>query len=209
MQPLRRSLAVTAGLVALAACGDTARQPLAPPGLGPRLTVTSSIVVCPDTISVGQSAQCVAYFYDENNNLVSNATPTWSTTTSSVDAVSSSGVVTGVSVGNGNVKATYSGVTGTKNLYVKPGLSVSIVGPSLVPRWVTCTWSSSVSGGTAPYTYQWSDARGTGNLPDNGTSYSVDMISASDILYLTVTDANGVQQSVSKNVTTSLSAPPC
>ena len=205
----RSKIAIAAGLVAIAACAESARQPLAPPGLGPRLTVTSSVVVCPDTISVGQSAQCVAYFYDENNNLVSPVTPTWSTTTPTVDSVSASGVVKGISVGNGNVKATYAGVTGTKTLYVKPGLSVSIVGPSLVPRWVTCTWSSSVSGGTAPYTYHWSDQHLTGNPPDNDTEFSVDMISATNILYLTVTDANGVQKSVSKNITTSLSAPPC
>lgn len=207
MPLLRRSLVLATALLAFAACGDVARQPLTPQG--PRLTVTSATVTCPDTISVGQSSPCVAYFYDENHNLVSNATPSWSTLTPTINSVSSTGVVTGVAVGSGNVRATYSGVTGSTGVYVKPGLSVSIVGPTLVPRWVTCTWSSSVSGGTAPYSYQWSDARGTGSIYDTGTSYDVDMISATDDIYLTVTDANGVQQGASKHVTTSLSAPPC
>src|SRR5213082_1118731 len=78
MHVLRRSLALTAGLLAFAACSDAVRQPLSPDGHDPRMTITTSTVVCPDTVSVGQTAQCVAYFYDENHNLVSNATPTWS-----------------------------------------------------------------------------------------------------------------------------------
>jgi hypothetical protein len=86
---------------------------------------------------------------------------------------------------------------------------VSIVGASLAPRWVTCTYTRSVSGGTAPYTYQWSDENGTGSPYDTGTTYDVDMISVADDIYLTVTDHNGVQKTVSKHVTTSLSAPPC
>jgi len=208
MHMLRRSFVLAAGLLAFAACSDVERQPLAPPG-PPRLTVTSSTVTCPDTISVGQSAQCVAYFYDENHNLVSNTTPTWSTSPSTTASVNSSGLITGLAVGSVTVSATYAGVTGNKGVYVKPGLTVSIVGPSLVPRWVTCRWTSSVSGGTAPYSYQWSDEHGTGSDEDTGESYYVDMISASDDLYLTITDANGVQKSVSKHVTTSLSAPAC
>jgi hypothetical protein len=205
MRTLYRLLVVGGTLAAAACSADkiAGRQPV-----GPHFTITTSTVTCPDTISAGQSAQCVAYFYDQNNNLVST-TPTWSTTTPTLVSVNSSGVITGLAVGNAVVQATASGVTGSKTVYVKPGLNVSILGPTLARRWTTCTWTRSVSGGTAPYTYQWSDARGTGSIYDTGTSYQVDMISASDDIYLTVTDANGVQASASKHVNTSNTAPLC
>src|SRR5690349_14081565 len=114
MKVLRRSIALAAGLLAFVACSDTVRQPLSPEGHGPNFTFTSSTVVVPDTISVGQSAQCVAYFYDQNNNLVSPVTPTWGTTTSTLISVNASGVATGLAVGSAVVQASYGGVTGNK-----------------------------------------------------------------------------------------------
>jgi hypothetical protein len=198
------ALACTAAAAACSADTITGRHPV-----GPNFTITTGSTTCPDTVSVGQTAQCVAYFYDENHNLVSNTTPTWSSTNTSILTVNSSGQVTGVAVGSASAQATYAGVTGSKSVYVKRGLTVTILGPTLAPRWVTCSWTSAVSGGTAPYSYQWSDAHGTGSQADTNESYYVDMISASDDIYLTVTDANGVQKSASKHVNTSLSAPPC
>jgi|GEM_PF-4332415 len=209
MHVVQRSLILAAGLLAFAACGDTVRQPLSPDGHGPRMTITTSSVTCPDTISVGQTAQCVAYFYDENHNLVSNVTPTWSSTNTSILTANSSGQATGVAVGSASVQATSAGVTGSKSVYVKPGLTVGITGTTLARRWTTCTWYKSASGGTAPYTYYWWDEHGTGSVNNTGTSYQVDMISASDDIYLTVTDANGVQATATKHVNTSSTAPLC
>jgi hypothetical protein len=152
----------------------------------------------------------VAYFYDQNNNLVSPVTPTWSTTTPTLDSVSTTGVVRGLGVGTAVVQATSAGVTGSKNVYVKAGLTLSILGPSQARRWSTCTYTRSVSGGTAPYTYEWSSEAGGGGAIDNGTTYDVDLISAGgDDISLTVTDANGWQRSATKHVSVSLSYPPC
>jgi hypothetical protein len=211
MHELRRALPFAGGLLAFAAfiaCGDAGRQPLSPDGHGPRMTITTSTVTCPDTISQGQSAQCVAYFYDENHNLVTT-TATWGTNTPALDSVSTTGVVRGLGVGLAEVHATAAGVTGSKNVYVKAGLTLSINGPTLARRWTTCTYTRSVSGGAAPYTYEWSDEAGGGSPINTGTSYSVDMISAGDDIYLTVTDANGWQRSATKHVTVTLSAPVC
>ncbi|HEU4561700.1 MAG TPA: hypothetical protein VFS20_28000, partial [Longimicrobium sp.] len=172
------------------------------------LVVTSGTVTCPDTISVGQTAQCVAYFYDHNNNLISPVTPTWGTTTATLISVNSSGQATGQAVGNATVQATYSGVTGSKNVYVKPGLTVTISPPSTVRRFTSCTWYKSVSGGTAPYTYYW-EIDGGAATTNTGATFTADVISAAADIYLTVTDANGVQKTVSKHITTSTSAPLC
>ena len=212
MLELRRALPFAAGLLAFAAfiaCGDAGRQPLSPDGRGPRMTITTSTVTCPDTISQGQSAQCVAYFYDENHNLVTT-TPTWGTNTATLDSVSATGVVKGLAVGLAEVHATAAGVTGSKNVYVKAGLTISIQGPSQARRWSTCTYTRSVSGGTSPYTYEWSSEAGGGSPIDNGISYDVDLISAGgDDIHLTVTDANGWSRSATKHTSVSLSYPAC
>ena len=206
MRTSHRLFAIAAALAAAACSADVGgvRQPV-----GPHFTITTSTVTCPDTISQGQSAQCVAYFYDENHNLVSPVTPTWGTNTPTLDSVSTTGVIKGMAVGLAEVHATSAGVTGSKNVYVKSGLTVSISGPTLARRWTTCTWYRSVSGGTAPYTYQWSDEHGTGSPIDTGISYDVDMISVSDDIYLIVTDANGWTRFATKHVNTSSTAPLC
>lgn len=193
-------------LAATTACSDLNDALLSPNGASPRLTVTTVSVVCPDTIKVGQSAQCVHYAYDQNNNLVSGTTATWSRTTPTLISVSSSGVITGLAVGNATVQATTGGVTGSRNVYVKPGLSISINGPSPVRRWQTCTWRAAVSNGTSPYTYTWSvdDGDGSGNGYE-WTGYSIS--SGGLTLYVTVTDANGVTKTVSRFISVSTSAP--
>lgn len=202
---LRTLLLATAAVAAACTPDSAARDPLTP--TPPRMVVTSGTVTCPDTISVGQTVQCVAYFYDHNNNLIASATPTWSTTTGTLVSVSGSGQATGLAVGSATVQASYGGVTGNKNVYVKPGLTVTISPPSTVRRFTSCTWYKSVSGGTAPYTYYWEIDGGSGT--STGATFTADVISASADIYLTVTDANGVQKTVTKHINTSTSAPLC
>jgi hypothetical protein len=201
----RTLLAVGTLLAAACAADGSARDPLSP--THPRMVVTSSSVTCPDTISVGQTAQCVAYFYDENHNLIGSATPTWGTTTASLVSVSAAGQATGLAIGSAVVQASYGGVTGSKNVYVKAGLTVTISPPSTVRRFTSCTWYKSVSGGTAPYTYSWEIEGGSGT--STSSSFTAEVLSAAADIYLTVTDANGVQKTVTKHITTSTSAPLC
>jgi hypothetical protein len=198
---MRRISLLLAAAAVLGACAESGDRLLSPQG--PRLTITTVPVTCPDTISVGQTANCQAYAYDENNNLVSTATFTWGTTTSTLITVGTSTTgtnpITGKAVGNAVVQATAGGVTTNRSVYVKPGLSVSINGRTLVKRFYdVCGWVAVVSGGTAPYTYAWDPQGGDGTVSANHFDGSV--ISASMNLYVTVTDANGVQKTVSKTV---------
>lgn len=196
-------------LLATAACGDLDNALLSVDGVSPNLTITTVSVTCPDTIKVGQTAQCIHYAYDQNNNLVSGTTATWGTTTPSLISVSSTGSITGLAVGNAVVQATSGGVTGSRGVYVKPGLSISLAdGPGQVRRYDTCTWRASVSNGTWPYTYDWSatSASGTSYLYEwTGSTIS----SVGFTLTVEVTDANGVKATQSRWITTSTSAPLC
>jgi hypothetical protein len=91
-------------------------------------------------------------------------------------------------------------------------LTASINGPGTVGNWSTCTFTSTVSGGTAPYTYSWSFVGATsGYLSFNGST-SGSSVSAtghytgpwggtgSVYLILNVTDANGLTASPSKRI---------
>jgi hypothetical protein len=207
MKKLHALLAAVAA-VALTGCGDTGKL-LSVGEVSPLLTITTVSVTCPDTISVGQTAQCIHYAYDQNNNLVGGSTATWGTSTPSLVSVSSSGNVTGLAVGSAVVQATSGGVTGSKNVYVKPGISISLAdGPGQVRRYDTCMWRAAVSGGTWPYSYSWSASSASGSsYLYEWTGYTISSVGFT--LQVTVTDANGVTATQSRYITTSTSAPYC
>jgi hypothetical protein len=193
MRTFHRALALSL-VIATGACGADimGRQPA-----GLRRTITSSTVTCPDTISVAQSAQCVAYFYDENHNLVSTS-PTWGTNTSSLLSVGSTGVITGVAVGSAEIHATAGSVTGSRNVYVKPGVSVYITGPGTLRKLDPCLWGAVPTGGTPPYTYTWSKTGGAGS--GSGDTFSGYLVSSQMNLTVTVTDANGLSKAVTRYI---------
>ncbi len=92
-----------------------------------------------------------------------------------------------------------SGSYGTKKrVYYKQNMSVYITGPSKGTNSGTYTWCASVSGGTAPYTYLWKYSYN--GAPYNYTWATTECKTAQlpldyDLfLKLTVTDANGQQQ---------------
>jgi hypothetical protein len=100
-------------------------------------------------------------------------------------------------------------------------LAASISGPASVGNYTTCTFTSSVSGGTAPYTYSWSFVGATsGYLSFNGSTSgsSVSVTghytgpwsgTGSVYLILNVTDANGLTASPSKRVNIPYTATSC
>jgi len=202
MRGLHCALTIVAAIGAAACTGDVAgRQPI-----GPHFTITTSTVTCPDTISVGQSAQCTAYFYDENHNLV-GTTPTWGTNTATLDSVSATGVVKGLAVGTAEVHATSAGVTGSKNVYVKAGISASIEGESPVRKFDPCVWQTNASGGTPPYSYSWQINGAAGSVTDN--VFEGYLVGSSAIYTVTITDANGVTKVISRTIIGNFSAPLC
>ncbi len=90
--------------------------------------------------------------------------------------------------------------------YQPPPLSVSIQGPARVKPNVYCTWSSSVAGGTPPYTYYWT--RGGVGV---GTESTVNVYTgtSSFVLRLDAGDQLGSQGFAQKSVTVTSSAPMC
>ena len=207
---LGKHLVAGALAVAVAGCGDIA-SPAARSPHAPRLTVgptVSVIVSCPSNLLDGQSGQCSAAGYDSNGQFT-GSTATWSTTTSSVLGVSSSGVATAVhlATGTGNVSATIGGVTGQTSITVtQSDLAISIGGPTSIRPNALCYWWANVTGGTAGYTYSWSQS------PGSATSTTSDFYaqgSSSFTVYLTVRDALGTWRSTSQPITVSSSARVC
>ena len=85
-----------------------------------------------------------------------------------------------------------------------PPMSASIAGPSEVkPNQSWCFWAANTSGGTPPYSYNWS-----GVLSGTGATVT-GAVNSSGRLYLLVTDSNGQQRSPSKYITSSWTAPDC
>lgn len=83
------------------------------------------------------------------------------------------------------------GATSKKNItitVVAPLAATVTANPQTGPSPLTVVYSSSVSGGLGPYTYEWKDS--TGNLLGTGSSYTVTYASPGDYdVSLTVTDS--------------------
>jgi hypothetical protein len=99
-------------------------------------------------------------------------------------------------------------------------LSASITGPGTVGNYTTCTFSASVSGGTAPYTYSWGiagasggylslNAYNTASVQATGYNYGSWGSTGSVYLYVTVTDANSLTSTPYKQVLIPYSSTSC
>src|SRR5262245_57511653 len=80
----------------------------------------ASVTVAPvnPTIAVGGTQQFTASAFDANNNPVTGATFTWSTSDPSIATVSATGLASGVAQGDATIKATASGIDGSTTLHV-------------------------------------------------------------------------------------------
>jgi hypothetical protein len=104
--------AVFGGLSNVAA---TSTQSITPPA-----PVVTSVTVSPPSASVapGGTAALEATVKDQNGNVMTGQTVTWSSNNTAAATVSSSGVVTGVAAGSATITATSSGKTGTSSISV-------------------------------------------------------------------------------------------
>jgi hypothetical protein len=90
--------------------------------------------------------------------------------------------------------------------------SVQLSGPSTVQAYQPCEWYAFVSGGTAPYTWSWSNSTGASGYSNPRTSTLESYVTSTSgtmTLSVTVTDALGRTGTASKYVTTSWAAGEC
>jgi uncharacterized protein YjdB len=98
---------------------------------GPVSTVT--ITPASGSVLQGRSLQLAATFQDAEGNSVTGGTVTWSSSSSSVAAVSSSGMVTGVAVGNASITAAANGKSKSAAIAVTGSSSGSTSDPTPAP----------------------------------------------------------------------------
>jgi hypothetical protein len=84
-----------------------------------------------------------------------------------------------------------------------PDFTVSVNGPDVVWTGHYASWSAAVSGGTPPYTYQWTGQNMGSSTQDNFSGY----VYYPFTIYLDVWDASGGHLAVTKSVTTCDSGP--
>src|SRR5947208_5728930 len=107
--------AVFGGLSNIAA-GSTSGSPPPPP-------VVTSVTVSPASasVAVGATATLQATVADQNGNVMTGQTVSWSTGDAAVATVNSSGVVSGVAAGSATISAASSGKSGTAAITVTAG----------------------------------------------------------------------------------------
>jgi len=86
--------------------------------LPPLVPTTVGVTIDSTSIEVGHTAQATAVVRDQNGNVMSGETVTWSSNTPSFASVSATGVITGVAAGTAVIKATDGSVSGTASVTV-------------------------------------------------------------------------------------------
>jgi uncharacterized protein YjdB len=105
------------GKTALAAVTVTALVQSPPP---PPTPVATTIAVSPlsGAVTVGGTQQFAATVKDQNGNVMSGLTISWSSSNSAVASVNASGLATGVSAGSATIKAAYGTLSASASLSV-------------------------------------------------------------------------------------------
>jgi hypothetical protein len=95
----------------------------------------STVTITPASGSViqGRTLQLAATFHDAEGNAVSGGTVTWSSSSRTIAAVSTSGMVTGVAVGNASITATANGKSKSAAIAVTGSTSGSTPAPPPPP----------------------------------------------------------------------------
>jgi uncharacterized protein YjdB len=108
--------------------------------------VVTTVTVAPTSASVvaGATTPLVATVKDQNGNVMTGQTVTWTTSNSAAATVNSAGLVTGVAAGSATITATSSGKTGTSAITVTAAI------PVVTTVTVAPTSASVVAGATTP-----------------------------------------------------------
>jgi hypothetical protein len=95
----------------------------------------------------------------------------------------------------------------TVSAYIAP-VTATIEGLTTVPRLALCTWTSTVNGGTPPFTYTWTPANQA--IPATGPVYKKSTPATGPLrITLSVRDVNGLTGGTSKNITLTPPAGAC
>lgn len=127
--------------------------------LPPPTPVVTTVTVLPSPASVvaGATVALTATVRDQQGNVMTGQTVTWSTNNTAAATVGSSGVVSGVAAGSATITATSSGKSGTSNVTV----TASPPPPPVVTTvTVAPTSASIVAGGTVSLTATVRDQQG-------------------------------------------------
>jgi hypothetical protein len=108
--------------------------------------VVTTVTVAPTSASVvaGATTPLVATVKDQNGNVMTGQTVTWTTSNGAAATVNAAGLVTGVAAGTATITATSSGKTGTS------AITVTAVTPVVTTVTVAPTSASVVAGSTTP-----------------------------------------------------------
>ena len=93
--------------------------PVAPPPPPPAVAVVQ-VTPASASMQVGQTRQLAATARDANGNPLTGRTITWESLSSAIADVSPTGMVSGVAVGNVQVRAISDGITGTSSVTILP-----------------------------------------------------------------------------------------
>lgn len=178
-----------------------------------RTTQVNSVTASPSSVSVGiaKIAQLSVRANDVLGNVVTGRPTTWSSANPAIATVSTIGLVTGVQVGTTAVSATIDGYSAASMVTVTatsaPPLGVVIGGPTNVVKGTSRTWTSTVSNGSAPYSYLWK--RNGAAVSTNYSYTGTTTVCGPFTLTLTVTDAQAHTTTASFDVDVSGGSPPC
>ena len=105
------------------------------------LVPVASVTVAPTTLSlvVGQTGPLTATLKDANGNVLTGRTVTWTSGTTGVATVSSSGVVTAVAAGTATITASSGGQQGTASVTVTNPAPVPVATVTLAPPTLSLT----------------------------------------------------------------------
>lgn len=109
---------VAVGAVAALSCSDRDSPPIS----GPEPPIVASLELSPssDSITVGDTLQLTATIRDASGNVLTGRSVIWSSSSTSVATVSSTGLVTGTTVGAATITATSEGKSATAEISVAP-----------------------------------------------------------------------------------------
>jgi uncharacterized protein YjdB len=123
---LLRAAAAASFVIVSASCGTDSTSPSA--------SVVASVIVTAsrNNADVGKSIQLSAIALDDHGLPVSGVTFVWSSSSTSIATVTSSGVVTGVALGTATITAAAGAVAGSIDIVIGPVMTTDRI-PNLSP----------------------------------------------------------------------------